>query len=80
MSSLLDIGCLFLIALIITCIFLKGYLIYFIVALTIVYYLIGNGVLGTILALPLKSESTDIKACANTKGIILLGAGINNFR
>ncbi|APC95080.1 hypothetical protein B4919_06150 [Francisella tularensis subsp. novicida] len=78
MSSLLDIGCLFLIALIIACIFSKGYLRYFIVALTIVYYLIGNGVLGTILALPLKSESTDIKACANTKGIILLGAGIND--
>ncbi|MDE5014638.1 hypothetical protein NAI47_11220, partial [Francisella tularensis subsp. holarctica] len=65
MSSLLYIGCLFLIAWIITCIFSKGYLIYFIVALTFVYYLIGNGVLGTILALPLNSESTDIKACAN---------------
>ncbi|MFV9924768.1 MAG: YdcF family protein [Francisella endosymbiont of Hyalomma scupense] len=77
MSSLLDIGCLFLIALIIACIFSKGYLRYFIVALTVIYYLIGNGILGTILALPLKSESTDIKACANTKGIILLGAGIN---
>ena len=51
---------------------------YFIVALTVIYYLIGNGILGTILALPLKSESTDIKACANTKRIILLGAGINH--
>lgn len=47
MSSLLDIGCLFLIALIITCIFSKGYLRYFIVALTVIYYLIGNGILGT---------------------------------
>ncbi|MBK2356730.1 YdcF family protein [Francisella hispaniensis] len=78
MSDLLDIGCLFLIALVIACILSKGYLRYFIVTITIIYYLIGNGVLGTILALPLKSESTDIKACANTKGIILLGAGINN--
>lgn len=77
MSSLLDIECLFLIALIIACIFSKGYLRYFIVALTVIYYLIGNGILGTILTLPLKSESTDIKACTNTKGIILLGFGIN---
>ncbi|ALB02276.1 hypothetical protein ACH24_03280 [Francisella persica ATCC VR-331] len=77
MSSLLDIGCLFLIALIIACIFSKSYLRYFIVVLTIIYYIIGNGILGTILALPLKSESTDIKAYSNTKGILLLGAGIN---
>ncbi|WP_224768545.1 hypothetical protein, partial [Francisella tularensis] len=66
MSSLLDIGCLFLIALLITCIFSKGYLIYFNFSLTIVYYLIGNGVLWILFDLPLKSESTDINVCATT--------------
>ncbi|WP_150468184.1 YdcF family protein [Francisella sp. SYW-9] len=78
MSNLLDIGCLFLIALIICCICSKGYLRYFLVALTIIYYLIGSGIIGYFLAKPIQSETSDIKACAKTNGIILLGAGLNN--
>ncbi|AIT10253.1 hypothetical protein LO80_01240 [Candidatus Francisella endociliophora] len=78
MSNLLDIGCLFFIALIIGCFLSKGYLRYFLISLTVIYYLIGSGILGNLLAKPLKSEVSDIKACANTNGIILLGAGLNN--
>lgn len=78
MSNLLDIGCLFFLALLIVCILSKGYLRYFIIILTVFYYLIGSGVLGNILARPLKSETSNIQACANTDGIILLGAGLNN--
>ncbi|WP_212789780.1 YdcF family protein [Francisella halioticida] len=77
MGCLLNIGCLFLIALIIGCIFSKGYLRYFFIFITIIYYLIGSGILGYILAKPIQSETSDIKACANTSGIILLGAGLN---
>ncbi|QIW10209.1 YdcF family protein [Francisella sp. LA112445] len=78
MSHLLDIGCLFLIALIICVICSKGYLRYFLIALTIIYYLIGSGIIGYFLAKPLQSETSDIKACAKTNGIILLGAGLND--
>ncbi|MED7818481.1 MULTISPECIES: YdcF family protein [unclassified Francisella] len=78
MSNLLDIGCLFLIALIISCICSKGYLRYFLIVLTIIYYLIGSGILGYFLAKPIQSETSDIKACASTNGIIMLGAGLNN--
>ncbi|MEY8765619.1 MULTISPECIES: YdcF family protein [Francisella] len=77
MSSLLDIGFLFFIILILICIFATGYLRYFVIIVTIIYYLVGNGVIGNILAKPIKLESTDIEQCANTKAIILLGAGIN---
>ena len=70
MSNLLDIGCLFFLALLILCILSKGYLRYFIIILTVFYYLIGSGVLGNILARPLKSETSNIQACANTDGII----------
>lgn len=78
MSDLLDISCLFFVALLTVCIFSKEYLRYFIIILTVFYYFIGNGILGNILAKPLKSETSDIQACANTDGIILLGAGLNN--
>ncbi|MED7788792.1 YdcF family protein [Francisella sp. 19X1-34] len=78
MSNLLDIGCLFLLALIICCICSKGYLRYLLVALTIIYYLIGSGIIGYFLAKPIQAETSDIKACAKTDGIILLGAGLNN--
>ncbi|AJI52739.1 YdcF family protein [Francisella philomiragia] len=78
MTSLLDIGFLFFIILIIVCVFSKNYLRYFVIIITIIYYLVGSGVIGNILAKPLRLESTDIKQCANTKAIILLGAGINN--
>lgn len=78
MSNLLDIGCLFLLALIVYCIYSKGYLRYFLVALTIIYYLIGSGIIGYFLAKPIQSETSNIKACAKTNGIILLGAGLND--
>lgn len=77
MSGLLDIGCLFLFVLIIACIFSKDYLRYFLIVITISYYIIGSGILGNILARPLKSETSNVVACANTSGIILLGAGLN---
>ncbi|MEY8701864.1 YdcF family protein, partial [Francisella philomiragia] len=55
MSSLLDIGFLFFIILIIICIFSKGYLRYFVIIVTAIYYLVGSGVIGNILATPIRS-------------------------
>ncbi|API87769.1 YdcF family protein [Francisella uliginis] len=78
MSSLLDLGCLFLIVLIIGCILSKGYLRYFLILITIFYYLTGSGILGYILAKPIQSETSNIAVCAKTDGIIMLGAGLND--
>lgn len=78
MSSLLDIGCLFFLILVICCIAANGYIRYFLILITAIYYLTGSGMLGYVLAKPLLTENTDIKLCQNTSGIILLGSGLNN--
>ncbi|QIV96819.1 YdcF family protein [Allofrancisella inopinata] len=76
MSDLLDLGCIFFFVLIISCIFTRKYVRIFFIFIVIVYYLTGSGLLGKLLASSLETKLTDINMCSNTKGIILLGAGV----
>jgi uncharacterized SAM-binding protein YcdF (DUF218 family) len=75
MSSLLDIGFLFFITLVFGCFSSRQYLRIFLIIVTIIYYLIGSGIIGSFLAKRISTTSTSIKNCIDTEGIILLGGG-----
>jgi len=78
MSNLLDIGFLLFIALVLACIFSKKYIRIFLLIITVIYYLLGSGIIGSFLEKYITTTSTSIENCIDTKGIILLGAGASN--
>lgn len=76
MSSYLDIGFIFFVILIFICIITrKWYWKTFVIMVTLIYYLLGSGVIGNMLSKRIDYPSTDIHICADTKATILLGAG-----
>lgn len=75
MSSLLDIGFLFFIALVLGCLFSKKYTRIFLLVITVIYYMVASGLAGNFLARYITTSSTNINKCIDTKGIILLGGG-----
>ena len=83
MSYLLDISFLLFCSLVIICIFAKPkWLKILIIFITMIYYLIGTGIIGFVISKTIMTTNTNIKDCDNTSGIILLGAGnikINNI-
>jgi uncharacterized SAM-binding protein YcdF (DUF218 family) len=76
-SNLLDIGFLFFVALVLGCLFSRKYIRMFLIVVTVMYYLLGSGIIGSFLAKQIMTTSTNIENCINTKGIILLGAGVS---
>jgi hypothetical protein len=68
MSSLLDIGFLFFITLVFGCFSSRKYLRIFLIMVTIIYYLIGSGIIGSFLAKRISTTSTSIKNCIDTEG------------
>ncbi|MFC4891741.1 YdcF family protein [Pseudofrancisella aestuarii] len=75
MSQILDLGFIFFCILILSCFFTKKWLKKTLIIITIIYYLIGSGIAGNLLAKGIVTNQINISSCSNTKAIILLGAG-----
>lgn len=76
MAGFVDIGFLLLIFLVVMCVITRQwYVRTAVIIVTVIYYFVGTGLVGQVLAKHLETASTDIEVCASTKATILLGAG-----